>query len=192
MAAIELLCREFAAQSAQFLLSGKLSSEEEAALDSTIYIVESIEERLIREGMLPSERTEIRQRFLEELLRLLLSQANTVFNYPHSEAAIENELIPTWLRIFKNLERPIALRDAFFSHYKQAKFFPYPSQISGLLPQNACQLAKPAPPEPKEQTITPGFGKEICQKFREKSKIIRFADYKNGRLPLLGSKAAGE
>ena len=184
MAAIELLCREFAAQSAQLILSGRLSSEDEAALDSTAHIAESIEERLIQEGMLPGDRADLRLRFIEELLRLLLNQANALFNYPHSGELLESELLPVWLKLFADLERPLALRDAFFAYYRQAKFFPYPSQIDGLLPRNACQSPNLGFKERKEEKRTPGYGREICERVRENCRIIRFSDYKHGRLPL--------
>lgn len=106
--------------------------------------------------------------FIASLARALLLQANAIYRYPYGEGVIYRELLPCWLHHLERLERPIALRDAFYAYYREGLYFPLPAQILPLLPANAIRPLRPAP-ETGDRRATPGLGRAIYERVKRRN-----------------------
>lgn len=177
------LCRECA----RICLTGQMD-------DSMDLLCDVVQERLLAQGLLPGTPEEIREMFIRELLMALLNQANAIYGYPYADRDLCVAVLPVWTRLFERLARPVALVEAFMAYYASQYRFPLPGQILGALPSSALASRRGTTFENEGGTITPGYGKKICEELKHKCQILKFRslrDREQCELPVIES-AGGE
>lgn len=122
---------------------------------------------------LPSRQADaLREDFLRALILELLSQANTVYTFPYSEAQLINILLPIWLENLRELDRPLELLAAFKRHYAEYGEYPVPSAILDYLPHTA--FVKSRGMEADEKPMDPEKRRKLHQEFKENCRIYKF------------------
>lgn len=129
---------------------------------------------LAHAGYEAGETEELGGEFLQAYILELLSQVNSICCYPHSDSELAIRVLPIWMEIFRNLQRPWDLARAIWLYLREYEYFPTPAAIMAMLPDAAFRKAEAL--EDCELRANPELRREICGRVREKCRVLKFRE----------------